>query len=859
MKPLFNFLLLLVILFALFYTELYSQIFVNIKQPPQNRLMVDDLWQIQITNLSGKASDIFLIGKLSMVNIPIDDALWWFEATTNIFTLEPGITRINLQMISPVKIDYSDKKYYDIILKTGSVPEGEYDYCVQVMERNTNQELASGCLPQLQIVRNVWPPQLISPANGQIVEVEYPLFSVILQNDLWLFDRPSRPESKNENKIVEIIGTQSPLDAIKSNPAFFTFTTDQLSFVYPTWARKFEQGKHYAWQVKILDKYNNKISESEISVFTFMGTDALKSSDGPNTSNPEGDLIDITNQIDNSNNYLAFNKWGFDYVPMNKTNLISNNINENQIPIKFSGNSKFYAQTSDRQGTNSQIPKNFWRWDINSTLSFYDIPIGFSAYVSSEQKDIRQNINMFQLQFSPQQLLNKGITASEGTFVGDFLSLFSNIGIGTCYPRYSSLAMNGIAVSGVDIEFTPGIFYLAFTYGRSQKAIEGTNILPTYQRNIIFTKIGLGNKQTTHFYLTASKSWDEANSVKKDTALIKPQENHLVGAEAKLTLFDQAFSIEGEIIASVLTRDTKAADIETDFVPEWIRNIIKPKISTSVDYAYSVNANIILPTKTKFGAVYKYLGPGFSTHGVPFLKNDLISYEFKAEQDLLNRNITAKFYYKNNYDNLIPWKRYRTTITSYGINLGLRFRDIPYLQINYSPFFHENDSKITSNKFDNNTKLISVMTGYNYPIGKINFSSNIYMSYQQNKSLNEFYNYIVRNYSFNQTVGFTIPLFISATASIMQSDYYFSKSKIYSYDFSGSYTAFESWTSAIGFNYTSTKDYNNKTGFYFTTSFPVANLLDVELFVENNFYNDLLINPMDFNETILKLTITKHW
>ncbi|MBM3712834.1 MAG: hypothetical protein FJW56_05295 [Actinobacteria bacterium] len=93
----------------------------------------------------------------------------------------------------------------------------------------------------------------------------------------------------------------------------------------------------------------------------------------------------------------------------------------------------------------------------------------------------------------------------------------------------------------------------------------------------------------------------------------------------------------------------------------------------------------------------------------------------------------------------------------------------------------------------------------------------------------------------------------------MQSDYYFSKSKIYSYDFSGSYTAFESWTSAIGFNYTSTKDYNNKTGFYFTTSFPVANLLDVELFVENNFYNDLLINPMDFNETILKLTITKHW
>ena len=127
--------------------------------------------------------------------------------------------------------------------------------------------------------------------------------------------------------------------------------------------------------------------------------------------------------------------------------------------IKFSGSSRLYTQYSSRQGINQQTPKNYWRWDLNPTLTVYGIPISMNFFLSSEQSGLRQNINRFSLSLVTTKLLRKV----------PVLSYFSKLGIGTCNPYYSSLTLSGVAVTGVDLEFTPGIFYLAFTGGRTQK------------------------------------------------------------------------------------------------------------------------------------------------------------------------------------------------------------------------------------------------------------------------------------------------------------------------------------------------------------------------------------------------------
>jgi hypothetical protein len=91
----------------------------------------------------------------------------------------------------------------------------------------------------------VYAQHLISPANKAIVNAQKsivftwkpPLVTVRSNNTIKL-------------KIVEIAGNQSPSDAIKQNKAWFEMDGIKgTTFNYPASAKKFNEGKNYAWQV----------------------------------------------------------------------------------------------------------------------------------------------------------------------------------------------------------------------------------------------------------------------------------------------------------------------------------------------------------------------------------------------------------------------------------------------------------------------------------------------------------------------------------------------------------------------------------------------------------------------------------
>ncbi len=826
-----------------------AQVIINIQPPPPNRLNIEDLWRVEITNLSSQTFNVYLVGTVAETERGVI-----FDANTTVFHLHPGINKISMSLISPVQITYTDKKYEDIAIKTGSLPEGTYDYCIKAIDVSTYQEIGYNCLPQIQYVFNYLPPLLILPANGQIVEYEYPMFVVILQNDLPTDVVSDRSSANAENKIVEIIGNQSPLDAIRSNPAWFTYISSQPTFQYPLWARKFENGKRYAWQVILLDQHSNVLTESEITVFEYRhsaGDSAYTASE----TDSEKEVIEFSNN-DLTNNYYTIDDNSLIFLTRKDNLFFIDDTNDNSFPIKFSGRTNLNSQSANRQGTNSELPRNFWRWDLHATLSFYDIPFGFSAFLSSEQKDIKQNINAFQLMLNPREMLE---TKAKG-FISDFFSLFSTFGIGTVYPDYSPLTVSGIPVTGVDIEFTPGIFYSAFTYGRTLKAVQGTeHIQPTYLRKLISAKIGAGKKAGSHLHFTALKSWDDVSSVSPDTFRTAPQENYLLAADTRLTLFDELFSIGGEAAASVITRDTREAKLETEKIPKWVKKIISPRVSTSIDYSYVVNSLLKLPTETKLYFIYKYIGPGYVTHGVPFLRNDQRAYEIKVDQTLLQRSITIGIFLKKNHDNLIPWKKATTSMSAYGINLGLRFRNLPYLVLNYSPYFQENDSKDLSSKIDTRTHLASVMTGYNYKISEINSSTNFFISYQENKTFSGASNFISRNYSLNQSLAFRIPLTIAASASLNKSSGQFLSRQIFSADINGSYYLFEKWMNTLGVSFSDDKSNSSKLGVYFISSYSIGWETTIVLNLDKNIFNDYLMIENKYDEFILRLTITKTW
>src|SRR5690606_27359687 len=245
----------------------------------------------------------------------------------------------------------------------------------------------------------------------------------------------------------------------------------------------------------------------------------------------------------------------------------------------------------------------------------------------------------------------------------NFISIVNTLGIGTTYPSYSEFTLNGVPVTGINTEINPGIFYAAFTGSKNQRAIEHVS----YRRNLYAGRIGIGKKEGTNFILTGLYAKDDENSVSASTensalspgnqntfTLPPPKANYVLGTETKIFLFDDKLVIEGYGNASVLTRDTRDADLEIDAMPGWIKGLITPKISTSFDYSYAGKIsynNSQSQTRTSFGI--KMIGPGYTSLGVPNLKNDQLSFDAKVEQKFFDRHLSFSTFFNNSHDNLI--------------------------------------------------------------------------------------------------------------------------------------------------------------------------------------------------------------
>ncbi|MBD3289609.1 hypothetical protein GF337_12460 [candidate division KSB1 bacterium] len=517
--------------------------------------------------------------------------------------------------------------------------------------------------------------------------------------------------------------------------------------------------------------------------------------------------------------------------------------------IEFSGNSRMQAQISNRQGRFQRIPSDFWRWEVNSRLSVYDVPFGVRFFLSSEQSGVRQNMNRFSI-----SLLSNRLTKRI-----PFLSHFNKLCIGTCNPYYSSLTLSGSAMNGVDIEINPGLFYLAFTTGSSRKSIYTRDLQnATYSRRILAGKIGIGKKRSSHLYFAFMRAWDDASSLVVDTSLVTPKENYLAGAEAHLVLFRKKLEIQGEFVASMLTRDVRSATIdqeEVEQVPEWLFDLIDPRISSSVDYAYRVKSLLNL-SKTKLSAEVRMVGPGYYSLAAPYLRNDELLYEFRFDQALYQRNIYLSSYYRRSEDNLIPWKRTSTITSAFGFNVSLRFPKYPYVQVNYAPFYQDNDHPVDSLKTENKTSLMSLVTGYNYRVGSINATTNFFISEQQSELIFESGTRALRTFSINQNMQFRFPMSLSLSFSHVQTDY---SGDITTLDMNSSYRFLNMWSNMLGIRITSHEQRGHKTGFYIVSKFPAWKFGDLHLRADQNFFRQDMATIGEYDEFILRVILTKRW
>ena len=236
---------------------------VTLFRPPPNQLAIADLWKVDLNNTTDRSYTVYLHGSATEAT----DGLI-VDARSREFVL-PARTRMRVtgSMLEPITVDEWNNAYKATILRSGRVPTGDYRVCVEVLVAGSDSLLGTDCYDQS--IEQLSPPILVFPLDESVVTLRLPTFN-------WLPPAPVRSGDmiSYQLRIVEVLGRQTALDAMASNPAFFdlrNITTNSLR--YPLGARGFEVGRTYAWQIRAFMPQRmgdrQPIGESEIWWFTY--------------------------------------------------------------------------------------------------------------------------------------------------------------------------------------------------------------------------------------------------------------------------------------------------------------------------------------------------------------------------------------------------------------------------------------------------------------------------------------------------------------------------------------------------------------------------------------------------------------
>ncbi len=526
-------------------------------------------------------------------------------------------------------------------------------------------------------------------------------------------------------------------------------------------------------------------------------------------------------------------------------------------PVEFSGSATLQGNAEFISGDTLRKPYTNLTFTLSPTLTVFGIPITTDILLSTMESDLRQALNKVRIGIDPISLIRQKLP------VPGFMQYLPNIDIGTFSPSYSPLTVLGVAITGFGIEYQPWKVYLAGAGGRTQRAIEGSDTTePTYKRTLYAGKFGLGKKEASHLYFSLLYAHDDSNSIERnwqiyqpDTSepadtieVVRPQENYVLGMDFSLSLFEDAFRLDAEVAGAELTRDIRM-DVENyKWVPDWAERILKPRLSSQYDFAFSARP-VLNIFETKVAGEVRMVGPGFVSLGAPSLRNDNLSYQVGVERSFIDNAVVISGSFNREQDNLIGMKLSTTTFAAYGFNLVLNFPNLPYLGLNYSPCFQRSGS------LSDRSHNISLNAGYSFETGEVSHSPSIAVSYQKHNATMTENNYSTFDLSFGHSFGFTFPLSLTFNIGYSHSAYSDSSVNLIATSLSPSYTLFNSWTSGL-FLSGSFEKANRRLDVGLNSSFPVWRIADATISLGRSIYRG---QDGGYQEWRLAGGLTKGW
>lgn len=107
-------------------------------------------------------------------------------------------------------------------------------------------------------------------------------------------------------------------------------------------------------------------------------------------------------------------------------------------PVVLTGSYRILGQSSNRQGSFQEKPPDFARAEFTPTMILFGIPVSATLLYSTEQRDIRQEINAFSLNLDPEMLqriveqrafkaLELFMASDSGTIVHQAMDVFDSV------------------------------------------------------------------------------------------------------------------------------------------------------------------------------------------------------------------------------------------------------------------------------------------------------------------------------------------------------------------------------------------------------------------------------------------------
>ena len=471
----------------------------------------------------------------------------------------------------------------------------------------------------------------------------------------------------------------------------------------------------------------------------------------------------------------------------------------------------------------------------------------------------------------------KNLLKQTGSFskVERIFMMVDRVNIGKTYPYYSRYTVNRIALTGFDVAISPGPIYIAALGGKSQfNLFDDQGRLTMYDRQLYGAKVGFGNSNSTHLHFLALQGKDEHGGLmQQDSVITEPQSNILLGADIKLLLFKKKLQFSAEAVGSAhntsdLAPGVDAEEIYPSETPAFVRDLFSPNFSTHVDVAYKADLKALLfANTTDIKATYEHIGPGYESMAAPILLKDRLFYDVRFNQYLLNRQLKLSFFHKQEQDNLIPWKAYKTMANSSGFGVSFYGSKGFMVQANYAPYFQSNDvnTLADSSRITNANHMFNLTAAYNFKIGDL--SANSQLSLMQvsgemipNNSTIPYSSTEANNFIFNQTITTAKGLSFNLNTTYIMYQNYIEDINVMSgtratnlliLDLASSFVLFKKWSNSLGVQYANENDLDNKFGFHYRTSIPVYKTIRFNLSARQNQYKD----PVDLTQNYSSLFI----